>query len=253
LAVDSLILPSPAGEEILRPTTLLIAIDETGHEELADPAYPVFGLGGCLTVVADYHSCIQGPWTALKERHFSGAHEPLHATGLNPTPDQAAAIGEFFKTNTFGRFAAVSTPETSLGTPLSRYESTALSMAHCLTAASAEYTFDRIAVIFEHSERTEPLVRRVFSPQSNYPDAAARWRVPTQFFFASKMLAEPIVEVADFVMHAAGTAVRSNLKSPRPFTRRRDFASVFEGGLARRASFLQLEVLSPPGHAGGAA
>ena len=253
MALDSLIVPFHDAVETLGPTTLLVAIDETGHEELADPAYPVFGLGGCVTVVADYRSCIQEPWFKLKQRYFQGPDTPLHATGLNALPEQAQAIGDFFWTNTFGRFAAVTTPETSLGTPMSRFESTALCMAHLLTLVSSDYTFDRLVVIFEHSERTEPLVRKVFRPQAHYADAPGRWRVPTQFFFARKSVAEPIVEVADFIMQAAGGAVRQNLNSPRPFASRRDFAAVFKGGLARRASFLQLEALNPPDQAGGAA
>lgn len=69
---------APDGDEVPAPTCLLIAIDETGHEELADPKYPVFGLGGCLTVVREYHDQIRAPWALLKQQHSQGGQVPLH-------------------------------------------------------------------------------------------------------------------------------------------------------------------------------
>ncbi len=240
----------PPGQH-LGPSCLLVAIDETGHEELADRSYPLFGLGGCLTVVADYHKQVDGPWAALKERHFGGARVPLHAAGLNPNPEQAAALGNFFRDQMFGRFAAITTDRTELSSPLSRFESAALVMGKLIDEAATEYHFDQIAVIFEHNQRTEPVIRRVFSSTKTYPDKAKKWQVPTEFFLASKETAESVVEVADFVMHAAGTATRAHLETGVPPLKRRDFASVFEGGISRRAAFLIVTSLHGPNATGG--
>jgi hypothetical protein len=249
-----LLLLDPAGQEkLFGPACLLVAIDETGHEQLADPRYPLFGLGGCLTVVADYHKHIHGPWTALKDRHFGGGQVPLHATGLMPSPEQAAALGSFFKDQTFGRFAAIATDQTDLSSPLSRYESVALVMGKLIDEVATHYHFDRIAVVFEHNQRTEPLIRRVFSSTKTYPDRAKKWQVPTQFFLASKQTAEPLVEVADFVMQAAGTATRAYNETGVPPLKRRDFGSVFEGGSSRRAAFTILTSIHGPKPSGGTA
>jgi len=239
---DIVVVRSPDGDEALGPNCLIIAIDETGHEELADPRYPIFGLGGCLTVVGEYHEQIRGPWAAIKAKHFGGSRTPLHATGLKPTPEKAEAIGAFFRSRVFGRFAAITTPATSLLTPLDRFTSTAWMMAHLVTLASAEYSFDRIAVIFEYNARTDPHVRKIFSPTKAFSEEAAkRWKVPTQFFYAFKHMAEPLVEVADFVMQAGGSAVRRNLETGVPFLARKDFAAVFDGGPSRRAAFIRLD------------
>jgi len=235
------------------PACLLVGIDETGHEDLADPRYPLFGLGGCLTIVADYHKHIHGPWTALKDRHFGGRQVPLHATGLMPSPEQAAALGSFFKEQTFGRFAAITSDRTDLGSPLSRFESAALVMGKLIDEVATHYEFDQIAVVFEHNQRTERSIRRVFSSTKTYPDAAKKWRVPTRFFLASKETAEPVVEVADFVMQAAGTATRAYYESGVPPLKRRDFASVFEGGISRRAAFTMLTSVQGPTPSGGTA
>ncbi|MGH9793220.1 MAG: hypothetical protein ACRD5G_00480, partial [Candidatus Acidiferrales bacterium] len=251
---DAMLLQSGEGDETLGPQCLLVAIDETGDEDLADPRYPVFGIGGCLTVVGEYQQQIRGPWSALKQSHFSGASAPLHAAGLRLTADQASALGNFFWTCTFGRFAAVTTLATAIDARLSRFEATALMMGNLLAKAAEAYRFTSMAVIFEHSERTEGLVRKTFSENKVYAgEAAQRWQVPTRFFFAKKHVAEPIVEVADFIMHASGTAVRSHRDSGVPLLKRRDFASVFEGREARRAAFLRLDALQGRQGSGGTA
>jgi hypothetical protein len=36
----------------VHPHCLMFFVDETGHEEFADPNYPVFGLGGCALLAA---------------------------------------------------------------------------------------------------------------------------------------------------------------------------------------------------------
>jgi hypothetical protein len=97
------------------------------------------------------------------------------------------------------------------------------------------------------------VIRQVFSSTKTYPDTAKKWQVPTEFFLASKKTAEPLVEVADFVMHAAGTATRAYLQTGVPPLKRRDFASVFEGGISRRAAFLILTSLHGPNPADGTA
>lgn len=99
-------------------------------------------------------------------------------------------------------------------------------MGQLLAEAAERYTFDQIAVVFEHSQRTEPLIRDTFSSEKTYSEAARRWQVPTRFYFANKGMAEPLVEVADFVMHAAGTSVRSFVETGKPPLRRKDFAAV---------------------------
>lgn len=100
------------------PNCLMFLIDETGHEELADPNYPVFGVGGCAIVAAQMENVIRAPWRALKAQHFGGADVPLHAADLkNPSKEQLEALSAFFQTQRFGRFAAIVTSATKLSPP----------------------------------------------------------------------------------------------------------------------------------------
>ena len=89
-------------------TTLLVGIDETGHEEFADAQHPVFGLGGCAVLIQHYWDVVDRPWRQLKEEHFGGTDIALHASDLRrPSVGQLEALGDFFSTQPFFRFATI--------------------------------------------------------------------------------------------------------------------------------------------------
>src|SRR6516225_8720989 len=90
-------------------------VDETGHEEFADPKFPVFGLGSCAILAAAIENNLRTPWREMKERWFGGPDVPLHAADLRcPTEKQINAIAEFFRKQEFGRFAVTFTKNTKL-------------------------------------------------------------------------------------------------------------------------------------------
>ena len=108
-----LVLEHDNGQVILSSSTLLVGLDETGHEAFADSAYPVFGLGGCAMMVRDYPRLVRIPWAHMKQRYFGLTEEPLHASALrNPTTEQIEALGHFFVQFQFSRLAAIATDRT---------------------------------------------------------------------------------------------------------------------------------------------
>ena len=44
------------------PNSALVFLDETGDEQLKDPKYPIFGLGGCCILAKNYFNLIDRPW-----------------------------------------------------------------------------------------------------------------------------------------------------------------------------------------------
>ncbi|MEZ5722116.1 MAG: DUF3800 domain-containing protein [Paracoccaceae bacterium] len=56
--------------------SLLIFVDETGHEDFADPNTPYFGLAGCVCAASDYWRDIDQPWIAV-EQAFPEDMRPL--------------------------------------------------------------------------------------------------------------------------------------------------------------------------------
>jgi hypothetical protein len=104
-------------DEILQvhPHCLMFFVDDTGHEDFADPNFPVFGLGGCALLPAAIDQNLRQPWRRMKERHFGGLDVPLHASELrSPSRDQLAALAHFFREQVFGRFAVTMTTESRL-------------------------------------------------------------------------------------------------------------------------------------------
>src|SRR6516162_8617273 len=94
----------------VHPHCLMFFTDETGHEEFADPNFPIFGMGGCALLAAAIDPVLRQPWREMKAHHFGGADVPLHASDLrSPTAQQVAALGEFFEKQPFGRFAVTMT------------------------------------------------------------------------------------------------------------------------------------------------
>jgi hypothetical protein len=99
----------------VHPGCLMVFVDETGHEEFADPNYPVFGFGGCAVPAFAAPDVLERPWREMKERHFGGADVALHASDLrHPTPEQLEALGAFFRDHRFGRFAVTMCRDVSL-------------------------------------------------------------------------------------------------------------------------------------------
>ncbi|MCP3957373.1 MAG: DUF3800 domain-containing protein [bacterium] len=86
-------------------SSLLVFVDETGDESLQDPAYRVFGLGGCAMRADTYFGSVKADWRRLKAEHFDGEDEGLHACSVDPANIEAVgALGEFFRSQTFSRF-----------------------------------------------------------------------------------------------------------------------------------------------------
>src|SRR6266851_5506328 len=79
-------------------STMFVFVDETGHEGVHDPKFPLFGFGGCLSFAVDYEIAIAKPWKEV-EQTFPSDMLPLHASELKPdrlTSAQKAALNGFF-------------------------------------------------------------------------------------------------------------------------------------------------------------
>jgi hypothetical protein len=241
----------PGGTELLGPHTLLVALDETGHEELADPRYPIFGMGGCVIPVRAYWNLIHHPWLAMKQRHFGDLAAPLHAVDVARagTPEQKAAIGSFFARMHFPRVASLLTERTRLELPVTRYDAVMSVLTEQIAQIARLVAFDRLVILLESSERGTPLAEQFCrGMELTVTEDGVTRSVPTGFYHTPKSVCMPALEVADFIMHAAGTATRMHITTGRPFTGRRDFDAVFNSVRDEFAGFFLLEQLGglPP-------
>lgn len=220
----------------VHPHCLMFFVDETGHEEFADPNHPVFGLGGCAIMVAAIDEVLRQPWRALKEKHFGGAAMPLHASDLRePTVPQLDALGEFFSTQRFARFAVTMNRDVLLPEGLVPYDIMAPSVRRRFEEIASRCTVApvEIALVHEASQRGDALLERFFGPSFATVEGK-----PVHVHHAIMPKGDECLEVADFIIQAAGGQAR------RPGgPRRKDFMAIFGDPLL--SSYMHIDGAEP--------
>jgi hypothetical protein len=98
-----------------------------------------------------------------------------------------------------------------------------------------------LTVVFESSERANPVIERRFSAININENGKA---FPVEWCFMPKSAREPALEVADFVMHAVHGLAWDQLRG-RDGYQRRDFRSVFHRKNPNLSSFMLMESVMP--------
>lgn len=242
--------PSAAGETnlVLPERCLAVFADDTGHEALAT-GHPVYGLGGCAVLARDLDQVIRAPWRELRRRATGSPDTPLHANAFAgfATPENIAAVAEFFRVNPFARFGAIISTETVLMDALGPVPTIAKVLQARIADIARWTEFDSLAVIFESSQRADRLIEEAFQgfglEESGVP-------IPVECHFMRKQHGEPALEVADFVMHAVGRQARQNLKKRGNFVP--DFCATFHAVDPRLTSFMEVASVARNEGAGAA-
>lgn len=220
---------------------LLVGIDETGHEQFADLKYPIFGLGGCAVRTSEYERTLKWPWTQMRASLFPEFTGPLHAAEVGSvTGERAAPLGDFFCTAEFARLAAVVSNRTLLESDLPPYKLVARQVLEQIARLVGRRNCDGVAMIVEESSRTDRLAAAFFDRYDiELQRGLERWKLPFLKFRMPKSAEEPLLEIADFVMHVAGSQVRDAL-SGRDWGKRRDFRAIFLTEPDPRVEFLEI-------------
>src|SRR5262249_44733735 len=96
-----------------------------------------------------------------------------------------------------------------------------------------------VAVIFEASQRADPLIQAAFQ---GFGLEEGGKPVPLDCFFMPKNAGEPALEVADFIMHAVGRQARRNLTQRGTFVP--DFKAVFHSANPTLGSYMEAATIT---------
>jgi hypothetical protein len=216
----------PRGESLeVNPLCLVFFVDDTGHETFADPKYPVFGLGGCAMMASHLDIELRAPWRAMKAESFGGPDVPLHASKLREArPSQIAAIAEFFQKGRFQRFASVVHNTATLPAGIEPLQVLAGSLIERFKELAMRWAPrpQQVCFVHEASQRGDALLERYIGKLT--VKAGGR-EIPVRQGLMEKRLGDPALEVADFVINAAGGQAHHWSRRRSGF--RRDFQAVF--------------------------
>jgi Protein of unknown function (DUF3800) len=219
----TLALQSTSGVIVLPPTSFAIFVDETGDELMRDPSHPLFGLGGCALLTGHLHDVIDASWRTMKAENFPQQRGALHAKRMRGNAHrQLKVLSDFFEQHDFFRLAVLLTTRTRNATALAPY---ALVAGHFIEMVRQILPLDivtQVAIVIEKAGRGDHLAREHFPPYDRFtivrrsPSGRTyRREVPIRYFFLPKRAATSFLEIADFIVHAAGLHVREQLTIKR--------------------------------------
>jgi hypothetical protein len=206
----------------IKENTLLVFIDETGEAKLRDLKFPVFGLGGCAVFSQDYYHMIHVPWTIMQKKFNK---KILHASEIdlkNEPKENIMLMGSYFKNGEFKRFAFTVSNDTLLSEGWNYYKILSILLSNYIINISYQYPWiTDIAMIFENSSEGNKNINKYFR-KMDYKKLGIK--VNIENYVAKKGIIKGL-EVADFIIQAAGTQTRNGIGIKNNF--RKDFSSIF--------------------------
>jgi hypothetical protein len=197
-------------DEELKPGAddLLVFVDETGHETFAGNQ-GFYGLGGCAVLGAGY-AHLKERWRAVRKAINDDPDLPLHGSEFERKADNFAVLSEFFLDPSFVRIAATTTKAVILPPGMDPCVPVMGQLQKEIAFVAAALPCKSVWIIVESSQRADPIVQACFSQLTPIDGASP---LPVVKSLMSKSSNEPGLEVADFIVSAAGSQVQRRLRN----------------------------------------
>ncbi|MGO8847463.1 MAG: DUF3800 domain-containing protein [Methylocella sp.] len=200
--------------------TLVFYVDDSGDERLNDQNHPIFAFGG-VACVTEFHIEMARTWQAMKSVTFKQIKGPLHAkTHLRESKLQdhkRAAVLSAMADRRLGRFGTIITSSTVVRmdrivqiaclTLANRLSTIAAGMVQ-IGLWDAERSPPEVILVFEHSSRLASQIEQHFT---NLAIDVNGHPFPVSGCFIPKSVANPFLEMADFVVNTIARNVKHQL------------------------------------------
>lgn len=203
------------------PGCLLTFTDETGHDLFAGDQH-YYGLGSCAVPLEHYDE-LKFHWKRVRAIVAGDPNKPLHASDLPRTDKAVAAVAEFFRLPRFFRLGAVATRNMTLPLSLHSAKPVIEILKKNVAAAVSRSSCSSVALVFEQSQRGDPLLYQQFGTLDLELDGKP---FPVEHCIMPKSANEIGLEVADFVANACGSQARRELRKQKGFAL--DYQAVFQ-------------------------
>lgn len=211
----------PSSDEIhCAAGDLLIFVDDTGHESFGSQHY--FGLGGCA-VLAEHYSRLKDSWMDVRTRIKGRPDARLHASDRSIRTDANFSIlAEFFSDRSFLRLAVMNIKSAILPDTIHPATVVTGAIQEDIAILANLLPCNAVSLVLESSRRADPILKQCFSELGPGSIHLAK---PLNHYLMPKSGGEPGLEIADFIINAAGSQIRRHLRGeqgPAP-----DFFDVF--------------------------
>jgi hypothetical protein len=196
-------------------------IDDTGHETFAG-THQYFGLGGCAVLGCRYE-WLKTQWREVRRLINGDPEKPLHAADMSWRGDRSfSVLSQFFRDRSFVRIAAFSTRQTVRPTAMHPAEPVMGGLHEHVVSVAERIQCAAVAIIVESSQRADAMLKKYFNALKLDNRELI---LPVKHWLMPKSAAEPVLEVADFIINASGNQTRRYLARKPGISR--DFQDVF--------------------------
>jgi hypothetical protein len=196
-------------EEELKPVEkdLLFFIDDTGNEDFAGNQQ-YYGLGGCAVLGAGLGH-LNGKWRQVRQTINGDPDAPLHASDMEQTPGNFAALSDFFLDRSFVRIAATTTKAIKLPALMHPCVPLLGQIRKEIEVVAGLVECKRLWIIIESSERADPIIQACFS---QLKPLGGSHEIDVVKCLMQKKSKETGLEVADFIISAAGSQIQRRMR-----------------------------------------
>lgn len=238
---------------VLQPNSLVFYVDEYGDEKMGDPNNPIFAFAG-VACVTESHLEIARTWQEMKAHNFPQIKGALHAKQHfreRISEKKRGAVLNALRHHQLARFATLTTKNTVMPK-----EQISISRVTCRVlanrfAAIAENMINLalwnppapLIAVFEHSCH---LTKQVATHLSGLSLVVGENNIPMEGCFMPKYIANPFLEMADFVASIVGKNIKFQLENGREACTP-DFQKTFRDAGPLLASYCEVSHIVPSG------